>query len=270
MEGIQTIQALKAVQSSLPAQTTIPSDELVMLYAADGTPIAKIARDDLVKAVASVMASNSQNTFSKLLGVQANGTPMGIGASDLASVLGGMKNKGNVGTNKNVLTEITTNGLYQFGLGIINGPHGSTVDNTQWYIAAFQTHDGFYYIAQSTDLNEFYSGYSDISNNWIGWNRINDMPTFYKDYANLSALASALGAVVNVPNGSIDDVTTPGLYNIINCTGNPYGYGLTVFMEVFSFVSDNKTFIYQRVSRYGVASKDRWYWDNEWKSWGDL
>lgn len=89
MEGIQTIQALKAVQSSLPAQTTIPSDELVMLYAADGTPIAKIARDDLVKAVASVMASNSQNTFSKLLGVQANGTPMGIGASDLASVLGG-------------------------------------------------------------------------------------------------------------------------------------------------------------------------------------
>jgi len=88
MEGIQTIQALKAVQSSLPAQTTIPSDELVMLYAADGTPIAKIARDDLVKAVASVMASNSQNTFSKLLGVQANGTPMGIGASDLASVLG--------------------------------------------------------------------------------------------------------------------------------------------------------------------------------------
>jgi hypothetical protein len=89
MEGIQTIQALKAVQSSLPAQTTIPSDELVMLYAADGTPIAKIARDDLVKAVASVMASNSQTTFSKLLGVQANGTPMGIGASDLASVLGG-------------------------------------------------------------------------------------------------------------------------------------------------------------------------------------
>lgn len=88
MEGIQTIQALKAVQSSLPAQTTIPSDELVMLYAADGTPIAKIARDDLVKAVASVMASNSQTTFSKLLGVQANGTPMGIGASDLASVLG--------------------------------------------------------------------------------------------------------------------------------------------------------------------------------------
>ena len=88
MEGIQTIQALKAVQSSLPAQTTIPSDELVMLYAADGTPIAKIARDDLVKAVASVMASNSQNTFSNLLGVQANGTPMGIGASDLASVLG--------------------------------------------------------------------------------------------------------------------------------------------------------------------------------------
>lgn len=88
MEGIQTIQALKAVQSSLPAQTTIPSDELVMLYATDGTPIAKISRDDLVKAVASVMASNSQNTFSKLLGVQANGTPMGIGASDLASVLG--------------------------------------------------------------------------------------------------------------------------------------------------------------------------------------
>ena len=90
MEGIQTIQALKAVQSSLPAQTTIPSDELVMLYATDGTPIAKISRDDLVKAVASVMASNSQNTFSKLLGVQANGTPMGIGASDLASVLGGV------------------------------------------------------------------------------------------------------------------------------------------------------------------------------------
>jgi hypothetical protein len=88
MEGIQTINALKAVVSSLPAQTTIPSSELVMLYAADGTPIAKIARDDLVKAVASVMASNSQNTFSKLLGVQANGTPMGIGASDLASVLG--------------------------------------------------------------------------------------------------------------------------------------------------------------------------------------
>jgi hypothetical protein len=93
MEGIQTIQALKAVQSSLPAQTTIPSDELVMLYAADGTPIAKIARDDLVKAVASVMASNSQTTFSKLLGVQANGTPMGIGASDLASVLGVMPTK---------------------------------------------------------------------------------------------------------------------------------------------------------------------------------
>ena len=88
MEGIQTINALKAVQSSLPAQTTIPSDELVMLYAADGTPIAKIARDDLVKAVASVMASNSQTTFSKLLGVQANGTPLGIGPSDLASVLG--------------------------------------------------------------------------------------------------------------------------------------------------------------------------------------
>ena len=93
MEGIQTIQALKAVQSSLPAQTTIPSDELVMLYAADGTPIAKIARDDLVKAVASVMASNSQTTFSKLLGVQANGTPMGIGASDLASVLGVSRRK---------------------------------------------------------------------------------------------------------------------------------------------------------------------------------
>jgi hypothetical protein len=91
MEGIQTIQALKAVQSSLPAQTTIPSDELVMLYATDGTPIAKISRDDLVKAVASVMASNSQTTFSKLLGVQANGTPMGIGASDLASVLGASK-----------------------------------------------------------------------------------------------------------------------------------------------------------------------------------
>jgi hypothetical protein len=88
MEGIQTINALKAVVSSLPAQTTIPSSELVMLYAADGTPIAKIARDDLVKAVASVIASNSQTTFSKLLGVQANGTPMGIGASDLASVLG--------------------------------------------------------------------------------------------------------------------------------------------------------------------------------------
>lgn len=88
MEGIQTINALKAVVSSLPAQTTIPSGELVTLYAADGTPIAKISRDDLVKAVASVMASNSQNTFSKLLGVQANGTPMGIGASDLASVLG--------------------------------------------------------------------------------------------------------------------------------------------------------------------------------------
>ena len=88
MEGIQTINALKAVASSLPAQTTIPSGELVMLYAADGTPIAMIARDDLVKAVASVMASNSQTTFSKLLGVQANGTPMGIGASDLASVLG--------------------------------------------------------------------------------------------------------------------------------------------------------------------------------------
>ena len=107
MEGIQTINALKAVQSSLPAQTTIPSNELVMLYAADGTPIAKIARDDLVKAVASVMASNSQTTFSKLLGVQANGTPMGIGASDLASVLGGQQPKFSNNNNPAAIFERT-------------------------------------------------------------------------------------------------------------------------------------------------------------------
>lgn len=168
MEGIQTIQALKAVQSSLPAQTTIPSDELVMLYAADGTPIAKIARDDLVKAVASVMASNSQNTFSKLLGVQANGTPMGIGASDLASVLGGVVNIGNVGGGKDVLSTVTKNGLYQFGINTINCPKPED-QSAQWFILAFRKDDGYFYIALQTDLTSVYLGYSTLSNNWIGW-----------------------------------------------------------------------------------------------------
>ena len=153
MEGIQTIQALKAVQSSLPAQTTIPSDELVMLYAADGTPIAKIARDDLVKAVASVMASNSQNTFSKLLGVQANGTPMGIGASDLASVLGGVY-KININesidltTNQSVYLLINDNSRECYSnlhIYSVSNPYGGGYNNRtiNFYVACLSGYSGY-------------------------------------------------------------------------------------------------------------------------------
>ena len=191
MEGIQTIQALKAVQSSLPAQTTIPSDELVMLYATDGTPIAKISRDDLVKAVASVMASNSQNTFSKLLGVQANGTPMGIGASDLASVLGeNIKHWVTVPSSEITdVNDLRANGIYN-----TTNKQNSPFDYCVIHVVNYGVDEC---VQIAYDI--LGSGYSKqrvfVNGSWAGWSTVNyDIPSFYKDYANLSALASALGA----------------------------------------------------------------------------
>jgi hypothetical protein len=81
------------------------------------------------------MASNSQNTFSKLLGVQANGTPMGIGASDLASVLGGQSSLINALTNNGIfkyyqrldganndLDNIKDSGLYGVATNVTHSP----------------------------------------------------------------------------------------------------------------------------------------------------
>ena len=209
MEGIQTIQALKAVQSSLPAQTTIPSSELVMLYAADGTPIAKIARDDLVKAVASVMASNSQNTFSKLLGVQANGTPMGIGASDLASVLGALCYKGTA--NNTMDANALPNGYWSCY-------NENRPTNTPYIgnggIICFRADDVVLQIAFDKNTQKtFYR--MEAYDAWTAWHEYTyDMPSFYKDYANLSSLASALGVMTKISNGynlDANNVTTTSI-----------------------------------------------------------
>jgi hypothetical protein len=188
MEGIQTINALKAVVSSLPAQTTIPSSELVMLYAADGTPIAKIARDDLVKAVASVMASNSQNTFSKLLGVQANGTPMGIGASDLASVLGVASNLQYDALSD--ILNITKPGIYVSTNTTLNRPS----ESEYYFIIANknrQNEDIFILNAYETNTAaKTYTGM--LRDGSVTWNRVYD-DGILTDSTVLSSLASALG-----------------------------------------------------------------------------
>jgi hypothetical protein len=173
MEGIQTINALKAVVSSLPAQTTIPSSELVMLYAADGTPIAKIARDDLVKAVASVMASNSQNTFSKLLGVQANGTPMGIGASDLASVLGAKQVEVNNGLDFNSDLE---NGVYAMIGGTYTNYPGSDAE-LRGYLVVYNRHSLYKAMVVYDTKNNI--NYMRVCNQggWTAWQRIDNYGT---------------------------------------------------------------------------------------------
>jgi hypothetical protein len=264
MEGIQTINALKAVVSSLPAQTTIPSSELVMLYAADGTPIAKIARDDLVKAVASVMASNSQNTFSKLLGVQANGTPMGIGASDLASVLGGLYPR--PVSSSIDLNTLKTAGSYKI-MNVL--PANSPSDLTDNYYATLNitccaegdTYDQELYVYGGSFYRRRIEGAT--AHPWVLV-----APKYLQPYNSLASLASALGVGIlkkgygDVTSDNLDSFTEEGLYansngiyiNNVNC-----GFGLLwVFKNsntIQIFFGSNIMF---RIKYAGVDTWNAW------------
>jgi hypothetical protein len=262
MEGIQTINALKAVVSSLPAQTTIPSSELVMLYAADGTPIAKIARDDLVKAVASVMASNSQNTFSKLLGVQANGTPMGIGASDLASVLG----VNLFGSN------YFSDDCNDLGPGVVYAIAATHAPTNYCYILTLggSSNDRVQYAAK---IGESYMWVRNKSNGiWSDWVRCDNFGC-----NSLSDLASALGGIVKeVDSGDLNTLINERVYFLANNSDSysnlPSDINLAprAFLEVL--YNSNKAYIMQRISSAVRTSAGNATWTRccdggTWTSW---
>ena len=277
MEGIQTIQALKAVQSSLPAQTTIPSDELVMLYATDGTPIAKISRDDLVKAVASVMASNSQNTFSKLLGVQANGTPMGIGASDLASVLGDLDGLEIASTSD--LDDFKEPGTYWWR----EYPQNSGGTDT-WCFLIVRHLSGTRFVIQ-----EIYRISGDVclrtrvydSGTWGAW--VADPDSYLYNCPTPAALASLLGVKLGDANSYFADLNIQtsraiitGMWNIETAHAPIVEYGnYGVFFYIPSGFSTGNFGIQVAASidtSTGAVSKlfTRGLWSTSWGAWKEI
>lgn len=68
------------------AQTTIESTDAIEMKTTDGNQVF-IDKASFIKAVGQAFTASDPKTFTKLLGMNGDG-PMGIGASDLASVLG--------------------------------------------------------------------------------------------------------------------------------------------------------------------------------------
>ena len=68
------------------AQSTIESTDAIEMKTTDGNQVF-IDKASFIKAVGQAFTASDPKTFTKLLGMNGDG-PMGIGASDLASVLG--------------------------------------------------------------------------------------------------------------------------------------------------------------------------------------
>lgn len=68
----------------------VSATDYVELMTSTGEPI-KVTQQSLAAALGSIFAASDPKTFTKLLGMNS-GSPMGIGPSDLASVLGVISN----------------------------------------------------------------------------------------------------------------------------------------------------------------------------------
>ena len=68
------------------AQSTINSTDAIEMKTTDGSQVF-IDKASFIKAVGQAFTASDPKTFTKLLGMNGDG-PMGIGASDIASVLG--------------------------------------------------------------------------------------------------------------------------------------------------------------------------------------
>lgn len=211
---------LKGVINALPGKSGTGSSDsnykdtdLIQIYGSDGTPTGKIARTDLMSCIKDSLGSllnagADQTTVTKV--PTLNGNTFGASTiATLASVLGERLRGASVyNGDLNDLkagdvaytSETTQHSPGAYVLVVTYGNPSPLYDREQIGYAAGTRH--LYYRCSS-------------GTRWSDWGDVTfDMPSFYKGYGTLNALASALGGVqvISSPrNVDFDSVRPTGL-----------------------------------------------------------
>lgn len=168
-----------------------------------------------------------------------DGTPDGhMTMANLASVLGGLQYKGNARDND--LNNLET-GLYTLE-GAENIISGSTIYGTLIVVKGAPTslnHMGVFQIVYDINGKGVFYREQWVVGTWNTWKKITTgIPDFYKDYANISSLANALGGLyqISVINNSCDvNSLGSGIYGVnAQLTNAPAktGASMLIIMEV--------------------------------------
>lgn len=130
------------------------------------------------------------------------------------------------------LDDIVGNGIYDIELSQGN-PFGKS-SNAIMIVSKIKApyYNGL--IMQRAYRNNIYKMRWKWTSGWTSWHDIGiDIPSFYKDYNDLSSLASALGVLVNgtlILSGTFSDITKSGIYGYnhdsYTASDEPANYGV--------------------------------------------
>lgn len=141
----------------------VGATDYVELMTSTGEPI-KVTQQSLAAALGSIFAASDPKTFTKLLGMNS-GSPMGIGPSDLASVLGG----GYIVPSGTTFASFKNSGMYYFAHVATDCPAGS------WGMLAVITYQAVYMVKQiffPDFCDSIYSRTLTHSQVWTEWRTI--------------------------------------------------------------------------------------------------
>lgn len=223
----------------------------------------------LINGIKEIFASASQNSPTNIPTCASDGTPNGnITIANLASVLGVPKDYGRVDdTSFNIDTLINTKhefSILEFGnTNYIGGTKPSGITGRATLLTICPNVEGTQYLCDATD--KLFVRKSD--NGTIGqWNEVGiNIPSFYKDYNNLSSLANALGGLMYI--GYRDDANVIGTY--FSTTGSTNNQHFPFDGSYWTLISIGDNIIklcFQIAFTPGGDTYFRYYW-NGWGSW---
>lgn len=203
MADLELSGGLQAVINGVNAKTGsgYADTDLIQLYANDGTPNGKIARSALMSCVKDSLgtllnqgAADLGTSLAKIPALNSGGTLGSATVANLASVLGGLSTYA-PSASLTTQSEMDNAAVGAYMVGTSDSPKGVGA-GLLFMFRRNDTYSQVYLVtgeAGSTILTRERPGHTGA---WNDWKNISfDIPSFYKNYQDLSALAAALKAI---------------------------------------------------------------------------
>lgn len=241
---MESNQVLKGVIESLPAKTGsgYADTDLIQLYAKDGTPNGRIARSALMSCVKDSLgtllnqgAADLGTSLAKIPALNSGGTLGSATVANLASVLG-------VGTNFNInFSGDLNNFTSPMPPTVLFAPSGTSAANLP---PISRSHSFFLSVHKSYTNNDHSENNTRVwqiavdiedggtwfrikrGSGWSGWTEYSiSIPSFYKNYADLGSLNTALISNDYSKIAQTGDVSN-STFQFAKLTRNQQGYAM--------------------------------------------